>query len=52
MALQFPRNQPHWVALKSDGTVYAGQPAIHPVRHALVAAVLWAVVSKNFNWNR
>jgi len=40
-----------WVALKSDGTVYAGQPAVHLVRRALVFAVLWPVMSKNFNWN-
>jgi len=37
-----------WVTLKSDGTdygtVYAGQPAVHLVRRALAAAVLWPVV--------
>ena len=32
------------VALKSDGTVYAGQPAVHLVRYAIAAAVLWPVV--------
>jgi len=36
------------VKLKSDGTddgtVYVGQPAVHLVRRALAAAVLWPVV--------
>ena len=32
------------VALKSDGTVYAGQPAVHLVRRALAATVLWPVM--------
>ena len=41
-------NAKHCVALKSDGiddgTVYAGQPAVHLVRRAPAVAVLWPVV--------